>query len=200
VALNGSASISGTLLQLTYGENYEASTAFYAKPLNIQAFTTEFTFELTNPFQPINQMADGITFVIQNTAIDVVGGVGGYLGYEGIGKSVAIKLDLHNNDGEDQDSTGLYIDGAPPTIPAIPLTGTGIDLHSGHPFAGHIVYNGADLALTLRDTVTLATWSHSFPVNIPATVGAHTAFVGFTGGTGDLSATQQIFSWTFSNP
>jgi len=34
-------------------------------------------------------------------------------------------------------------------------------------------------------------------VNIPAAVGGNTALVGFTGGTGGLTATQEIISWTY---
>jgi hypothetical protein len=202
---NGGSGIRGTSLQVTNGGSFEAGSSFYATPLNIQAFTTDFTFQLANPlaggyFPPTNPIADGITFTIQNAGAYAIGGLGGELGYQGIGKSVAIKFDLHNNNGEGTNSTGLYINGAAPTAPAIDLTGTGIDLHSGHLFAAHITSNGANLNLTLTDTMTQAAWSHSFPINIPATVGSNTAFVGFTGGTGGDTAIQQILNWTFTNP
>ena len=61
----------------------------------------------------------------------------------------------------------------------------------------HITYNGTTLNLTLTDLVTMATWSHPFAVNIPATVGGNTAYVGFTGGTGGLTAIQQILNWSY---
>src|SRR5262249_23259952 len=35
-------------------------------------------------------------------------------------------------------------------------------------------------------------------INIPSTVGGTTAYVGFTGGTDGLTATQDILTWTFS--
>ena len=76
-----------------------------------QSFTTDFTFQLTNP------AADGFTFTIQNVDPAAVGGIGGYLGYEGIGDSVAIKFDLYKNEPDDGplgNSTGLFVDGAPP--------------------------------------------------------------------------------------
>jgi hypothetical protein len=47
--------------------------------------------------------------------------------------------------------------------------------------------------------VTKAAYTTSFTVNIPATVGNNTAYVGFTGGTGGASSTQQILAWTFGN-
>jgi hypothetical protein len=84
-----------------------------------------------------------------------------------------------------------------PTVPAINLTGTGIDLHSGDAILAHITYDGTTLVLTLTDTVTLAHWSHSFAINIPATVGDNIAYIGFTGSTGAQTADQEILSWTY---
>ena len=188
---NGSTDLDDIRLQLTNGGSNEAGSAFYATPVNIQQFTTNFTFQLSNP------SADGITFTIQNVGPVALGGIGGALGYGGIGNSVAIKFDLYNNAGEGPDSTGLYINGAVPTVPAIDLSSTGINLHDGDYINAHITYDGTNLNLTLTDAITLATWSHTFAVNIPAIVGGPTAYVGFTGGTGLLSASQKLTSWTY---
>ena len=51
--------------------------------------------------------------------------------------------------------------------------------------------------MTLTDAITLATWSHSFTINIPAIVGGNTAYVGFTGGTGKLTSSQKLTSWVY---
>ena len=56
---NGSTDLDDFRLQLTNGGFYEAGSAFYTTPVPISAFTTDFTFQLSNP------MADGITFTIQ---------------------------------------------------------------------------------------------------------------------------------------
>src|SRR5271154_5503512 len=191
LTLNGSAAIAGTALQLTNGGQDQAGSAFYTPPVNIQAFTTNFTFQLSNP------SADGMTFTIQSVGSEALGYAGDSLGYAGIGQSVAVKFDLYSNAGEGPDSTGLYTDGAAPTVPALDLSSTGINLHSGDPMAVHIAYDGTNLSLTITDAVTLATWSSAFPVNIPAIVGGDTAYVGFTGGTGGLTSTQQVMSWTY---
>ncbi|MBV8855136.1 MAG: hypothetical protein JOY91_17115, partial [Sinobacteraceae bacterium] len=45
-----------------------------------------------------------------------------------------------------------------------------------------------------------ASFSASKAINIPAIVGAKSAYVGFTVGTGGLSATQKILTWTYSAP
>ncbi|MFY9937842.1 MAG: hypothetical protein WAK33_13260, partial [Silvibacterium sp.] len=94
---------------------------------------------------------------------------------------------------------GLYTDGAVPTVPAVNLSSTGINLHSGDTMAVQLVYNGTTLTMTITDTVTQATYTTSFTINIPSTVGGNTAYVGFTGGTGALSATQTILTWTYTN-
>ncbi len=191
---NGSVTLLGSALQLTSGSPNDAGSAFYSTPLNIQRFTSDFTFHLVNP------VADGFTFIIQNGGAKALGGIGGYLGYGGIPKSVAIKFDLFSNDGEGSDSTGVYVNGAPPTVPDLDLTGTGINLHSGDFFAAHVTYDGTSLVLALTDTVTGAVWSHSQAIDIPSVIGSDTALVGFTGATGGLTSTQQILNWNFTNP
>ena len=150
-----------------------------------------------------------MTFAIQGigpTALDSTGGGGG-LGYGsdtpggpvGIAKSVAVKFDLYSNANEGTDSTGLYLNGASPTTPATDLTSTGINLHSGDVFTAQLTYNGSTLSVVITDTATKATATQTYTVNIPATVGSGTAYVGFTAGTGGLSATQDIQTWTYSS-
>ena len=188
---NGNAALSGSSIELTDGGADEAGSAYYASPVNIQTFTTDFNFQLTNA------NADGFTFTIQNGAPTALGASGGSLGYGGIGASVAVKFDLFSNRGEGPNSTGIYVAGGPPNLPAIDLTSSGINLHSGHKMDAHIAYDGTTLTLTITDLVTMATFSHPFVVNIPAAVGANTAYIGFTGGTGDTSAVQQILNWSY---
>ena len=195
VRLNGSAAVSGAVLQLTDGNKYEAGSAFYANKVPIQAFSTDFVLQMKNA------VADGLTFVVQGAPAGpgALGGKGLLLGSAGIPKSVALKFDLYNNAGEGSNSTGLYLNGASPTSGAINLAGTGIDLHSADPIAAHVVYDGSALTLTLTDLLTHAAFTHSFSVDIPAVVGGSTAYVGFTGGTGMKGAVGQVLNWTFQN-
>jgi Legume lectin domain/Chitobiase/beta-hexosaminidase C-terminal domain len=198
MTFNGSTALNDTRLQLTNGLANEAGSAWFNTPMNVQNFTNDFTFQLSNA------QADGITFTIQNTGVTALGPTGGGLGYGpdtpggtgGIPKSVAIKFDLYDNDGEGADSTGLYTNGASPTVPATDMTGK-VDLHSGDTFSVHMVYNGTTLTMTLTDGVTNASFTTSWTVNIPSIVGGNTAFVGFTGGTGGLTASQKIETWNF---
>jgi hypothetical protein len=194
--LNGNAAISGTALSLTTtSPTFQAASAWFPTALNIQKFTTDFTFQVSAG----SPTADGFTFAIQGDSTAALGGSGGRLGYGNIGKSVGVKFDLYNNAGEGTDSTGLYLNGPDPTTPAVDMTSSGVDLHSGHVFSVHIVYDGTNLTMTVTDTTNTAlTFTQSWPVNIPGTVGANTAFVGFTGGTGGYTANQSVLTWTYT--
>ncbi len=181
----------GAALEPAGGTN-AAGSIFYSVPQNIHSFATTFAFQITQP------MGDGLTFTIQNQGSFALGSIGGGLGYKGISNSVAVKFDIYDNAGEGPNSTGLYTDGDMPDVPAINLTGTGLDLHSGHPFEGRLNYNGTLLTLSLTDITTKINWKHSWPIDIPSTVGGQFAYVGFTGATGGQSSTQQISRWTFT--
>lgn len=200
MTFNGSVGLDDTRLQLTSGAVNQKGSAWFNTPQNIQNFTNDFSFQLSNP------SADGMTFAIQNNSLTALGpAVGGGLGYGpsdpggavGIGKSIAIKFDLYDNDGEGNNSTGLYTNGASPTVPSTNLNGSAINLHSGDEMSVHMVYNGTTLSMTITDGVTGGTFSTSWTVNIPSIVGGNTAYVGFTGGTGGLTASQKIENWTF---
>ena len=196
-SLNGtSAKLVGTNLQLTDGGTAESASIFFRTLVNVTRFTTSFNFQLVNGTNP---SADGMTFTIEGAGLTARGGSGGSLGYATITKSVAVKFDLYSNGGEGPNSTGLYTNGASPNATnSINLTGTGIDLHSGHVFNASMTYDGTTLQVTITDTTTQATATQSYTVNIPNIVGANTAYVGFTGGTGGLSATQRVLNWTYT--
>ncbi len=115
-------------------------------------------------------------------------------------KSVAVKFDVYSNDGEGTDSTGFYTDGASPTIPASDMTSSGVTLRSGHILHAHIAYDGTNLTLVLTDTVTSASLTKTAAINILSIVGAHRAYVGFTGSFGGgYSMTSDILNWTLTN-
>ena len=193
LTFNGLAKLNGTRLRLTDGKTNEAASAFATAAINVQSFTTDFSFQLTNP------NADGFTFTIQGNKPTAIGSPGGNLAYAGIGKSIAVKFDLYNGAGEGPNSTGLYMNGAVPTVPAITLGG-GVNLHSGNPFNVHITYNGTTLTMTITDaTVPSRTFTANWTVNIPSIIGGNTAFVGFTGATGGATAIQELISWTYTS-
>jgi hypothetical protein len=191
--LNGTAISTNNLLQLTSTiGTYQTGTVFWNQPVGIQTFSTDFLL------QQSSAQGDGFTFTIQNVGATALGASGSGLGYQNIGKSVAIKFDLYSNSGEGTDSTGVYTNGAVPTVPAVDMTASGVVLKSGDSMLAHVTYDGTTLSMTLTDQVTHKVFSLSKAINIPQVVGANTAFVGFTGSTGGLSAIQKILTWTYS--
>jgi hypothetical protein len=192
--LLGAATVSNNALQLTgAGTATYASAAWYTTPLNIQSFTTDFYIQETLAF------ADGFTFAIQNSpaGVNALGSASGGLGYQGLASSVAVKFDLYDNVGEGVDSTGFYTNGAAPTMPALDMTTSSLNLHGPDMLHAHITYDGMTLSLVLTDTVTGASYTASTPINIPTVVGASTAYVGFTASVHGSGATQTILNWTY---
>jgi uncharacterized repeat protein (TIGR01451 family) len=193
-SFNGTpAAIAAGKLLLTNGGTGQATSAYFKTAVNVASFNTQFNFQINGGTAT---QADGMTFVLQNTGLTAVGAAGGGLGYNSILKSIAVKFDLFNSTGEGNNSTGLLINGVPGA--SVNLTGTGIDLHSGNIFNAALSYNGTTLTVTIKDTVTGATATQNYTVNIPAVIGSTTAFAGFTGGTGGLTAVQNVLNWTYT--
>jgi hypothetical protein len=211
LTLNGSARGAGGPLRLTGKHDLQAGSVFGTKPVNVKTFNTSFRFRTTGG----NATADGLTFCIQSEGPRALGGPGGGLGYGPdpneptdpgfrITKSVALKFDLFDNQTIQVGSfLALYKNGDSPIaanaiggeIQLIPL---GIDLHSGHQFLVTLVYDGANLQMTLKDLSLTTQIMRSFAIDIVSVTGA-VAHVGFTAGTGFLSADQEILSWQFNS-
>jgi hypothetical protein len=193
LTLNGSVKASNdSRMQLTDGGLNEAGSVFWNTPINIQAFTSIFTFQLSAA------QANGFTFTIQNNSPTALGGDSAGLGYQNIPNSVAIKFNFYNYNNEGSDSTGFYTDGEAPVTPTVDISPSGIQLNSDDGITATITYDGTTLTLNLLDGVSGDKFTYSQPINIPQTVGGNTAYVGFTGGSGGLSASQKILSWTYT--
>ena len=188
---NGSAKILGNRAELTDASGGSESGSIWSKAKqDIHAFTSRFRFQLTQA------NADGFTFAIQNNSPIVTGNSGGSLGYEGIGSSIAIKFDIYPA----LSTTGLYTNGAAPLEDgnAVDVSGAGLDFHSGHTFDVLLVYSGTVLTEKITDTDTGAAATFTYNIDIVATVGGTSAFIGFTGGTGGATAVQDLVSWTYT--
>jgi len=193
LTLNGSTVNSDdSRLQLTNGGLNQAGSVFWSQLIGVESFKTSFSFQLSEA------QAEGFTFTIQNIGPKALGGSSAGLGYEGIKKSVAIKFDIYSNAGEGTDSTGVYVDGAAPTVPSVNLASSGVVLRSGDAMVANVTYNGTTLTVKLTDAVTNKTFTLTKTINIPSVVGATKAYVGFTGSTGGLTASQKILYWTYT--
>jgi hypothetical protein len=186
------------VLQLTDGRAGEATTVFDNTPIGTGAFNTTFVLK----DQPVSGAADGVSFIIQAdpSGTAALGGAGGGEGYAGITHSIAVKFDLYSH-GTHNPTTGLFIGGqSPDSDPTLDVPLTGINLGSGDPLQVTLTYDGVNLTEMVTDTVTHATFMHTYALNLTQVIGGNSAYVGFGGGTGGETATQQILSWmgTFS--
>jgi len=154
----------------------QARSIFHKTPQNIAGpFSASYTYQ-TSADGPATNM--GLAFVLQNSpsGFDALGDTWYRLGYGGINNSVALSLEL-----EDGGRSGLYTNGN---------KGVGggslvspLNLGLGNPVNVEIVYDGVILSQTLTDTVTLASYSADYLIDIPGVIGSSTAYVGFTGST-----------------
>ncbi len=181
-----------SVLTLTDGKSNEATSAFYPKLQRVAAFKLAFMYQaLTHG----HTGGDGVALVLQKDprGTRALGSDGADLGYGGqtkhINGSSAIELDIYAGgisvlgmNGQ----TGTFV----PTSPVV--------LGSGDPIRVRAAFNGLILQVTLKDIRTGAT----FHMESPFAVENHTAYVGFTGGSGAATAVQKIsdFSYVATKP
>jgi hypothetical protein len=189
-------------LTITQDDSFVSANSVFCNTTQVvQGFTASFLYQPTWTQEDENP-ADGITFVVQNdpAGAQALGFWGGDLGYSNeqnsssasITQSVAVALNIWAGHVQ---GTSLLQDGQNPSFS---YTATGsVNLASGDPIKVVLKYNGVKLTETLTDTVTAATYTTSYTIDIPAVVGAPTAYVGFTGATGGGSSTQTISDFSF---
>lgn len=209
LTLNGSARSNGGPIRLAGQHDLQAGSAFATQPVNVQRFTTSFRFQISGA----PTKADGLTFCIQSEGRRALGGPGGGLGYGPdpsdpfdpgfkVTRSLALKFDLIDDALMTRSTMGLYRDGASPTaanaiVGEVPLDAQNINLQSGHHFRVDLNYDGTTLTAVVHDEDANVQITHAFPIDIPLITG-NSANVGFTAGTGMLSANHDILSWQYT--
>jgi len=200
LSINGSTRVIGNVLQLTPNTPAQRGSAFYSTPIPINvdtSFQTRFQMRATGGAAG----ADGMTFVIQNSAagLTALGNVGGGLGYEGIIKSLAIEFDTWQNPGEiNNNHTSIWVNGV--LVNSLKTTTSTIDFNSGTPFNVWVDYNGDGdlLAFYLSSGMTKPTTPVATVSVDLATILGNQAFFGFTAATGGASNAHELVSWNLS--
>jgi hypothetical protein len=187
------------------------SRSIYSKtPQDITQFTASFTYRsIEGPLGGPIGVSYGATFVMQNgpQGINAVfqpsynpsigygggcaTGCGG--GIRPFDKSVAVSIE-NRSLSLTSSSSSLYTNG---NVGGGSSDTSPIDLFSGNPIRVVLTYDGSLLHEKLTDSITLASYETFFPINIPATVGGSTAYVGFTAGTGFSPGDQHISDFQF---
>ncbi len=188
----------GQVLTLTDGIGSETNSAFTLNPVAISptGFSAAFTYQN-------NTGADGVTFTIQNDprGSAAIGGGGGSFGYTGtagvgIANSGAVEFNIYTGATV---GTTFATNGAVATMRStspVNLT-TGTD-----PIGVVLTYNGTlhTLLETLTDLTTNATFSTTYTgVNFNTLLGGNSGYIGFTGASGAITATQTISNFSFNN-
>jgi hypothetical protein len=178
--------------RLTPATGGQAGSFWATSKVDVTLFTNTFTFQFTNGSNPI---ADGITFTIQNASGTALGASGGSMGYAGITPSVSFTMKTYDGTSSPAGYSTVISNGA---VPPTSSTVAPLSYPSGHVFRADMTYDGTTLQVQLTDTSTNQSVSQGFPINIPTTVGASTAWVGFTGGTGGAYADQDVLTWVWT--
>ncbi len=181
------------VLTLTDGGAGESSAFWFAAPLNINAFTATWTYQVTAGDSATR--ADGMAFAIQNDTrgTSALGGAGGALGYSGIAPSAALEFNIYPNNIV---GIALRANGAT----GAPYNSTApLDFSNGDLIGVSVHYDGNTMTITLNDTNQSTTYTTNMNVgSLSAIVGGDTAYVGFSGGTGGSDANQAVSNFQFT--
>ena len=184
------------VLQLTFGNGGTARSAFYNTPLYIGSFYAEAVYQVQTGIN--GGGADGATFCLQNDprGPTALGGGGGALGVSGIAPSAEFEINIYPPNtpgGAAGGSYAFHVNGANGGY----TTASPVLLDDGNPIKLSFLYNGTTLTVTMRDQITSATYSTSVPIDLPAALGASTAYVGFTGADGGVASTQVVTNFMY---
>ncbi len=196
-----------------------------SKQVVSKGFSVSFSFSITNRTRPLS--ADGFAFVIQNNNVDTIGQDGRRLGYGGIRNSIAVEfdcfMDTELNDPNDNHvsvhTAGLEPNSAMERSPK-PLVIGGLfsricqqgqkppsclpRFTDGQVHNVSIVFNAEASPQSSRlhifvDSLTSPTFSVLLDVGQTLSLDpSGSAFIGFTGSTGDLFQQQNIHSLNFT--
>ncbi len=205
LTLNGNAAAAvddslRNVLRVTPASGSKSGSAFSSSAVTLNtnvSFSTKFRFNFNHQG---NGGADGLVFVVQ-TVSNSVGGLGGGIGYQGLGNSVGVEFDNWNNgggDGFNDNHVGIDINGNMSSVARSDAPGFTLD--SATDLVAWVDYNGATDLLEVRlnnsDTRPLLALL-SYTVDLTTVLGSTNAFVGFTSGTGAAWANHDVISWEF---
>ena len=197
-------------LRLTPATFNQSGSAFSTSTVSLASnasFSTFFEFQFGQAGGSCDGQgcgADGLVFVVQ-TVGNNVGGLGGGIGYLGIGNSLGIEFDSWNNGGGDattehpggsSNHVGIDVNGSVNSLVTREILEA--DLNAGDIWRAWIDYNGGTNLLEVRLTrsaVRPAVPFVSLVRDLAVDLGTTNAFVGFTSGTGAAFANHDVLSW-----
>ncbi|MFZ3120119.1 MAG: galactose oxidase-like domain-containing protein, partial [Variovorax sp.] len=203
VGRNGSAHIdSAGVLLLTDAKAGQLGSAFYRAPVALNgdtSFSTRFQFKMGGDVG--GSGGEGMTFVVQGNDSSTLGEGGSALGYGGIRRSVAVKLDTRATLGVDPNGNHVgilrngslladaYVDG--------PFT-----LADGFAHTMWVDYDARSRKLSVflsRDATAVKPAQPVLQrdINLERVVDSAKLYVGFTAANGQQATAHQVDNWSF---
>lgn len=197
LSLQGSAAQSGSALRLTPSQPGLAGSAWTTGKVGIAGgFVSQFDFRISNL---VNTGSDGFAFVVQNSSATALGGGGGGLGFAGIGNSLAIKFDTHNNGFEPgQPSVGFQPLGQESGLFSLGATAVVPNFKDSQVHRARVDYLQGVMSLFIDDMNT-AVLVRSLDLSNLLSLDQGQAWVGFTAGTGGGFENHDILNWRLNS-
>ncbi|MGJ7521504.1 galactose oxidase-like domain-containing protein [Variovorax sp. LT1P1] len=199
VGRNGSARIdSAGVLMLTDPKVGQLGSAFYRAPVALNgdtSFSTRFQFKMSSGG------GEGMTFVMQGNDSSTLGEGGSALGYGGIRRSVAVKLDTRATLGQDPNGNhiGILLNGS---LLADAYVDGPFTLADGFAHTMWVDYDARARQLSVFLSREAAGAKPAQPVlqrdlHLASVVDSAKLYVGFTAATGQQPTAHQIDNWSF---
>lgn len=184
--LVGAATMIGSDIQLV-SQGGSGGAAWFVTPVSTtDSFSVDFSFSLQN--NGYSPMADGITFALQNNGTDVLGTIGGNLGYTDLNAVGSVIQTWYNN------KAGLNIDGNAYNTQSAPANLGSANLVTG---TQNVQYDASTNMLSMTGTLNVDGTPYSISdaqsIDLSAKFG-DTMIMGFTGATGGSYADERITS------
>jgi hypothetical protein len=197
ITTEGSAIIEGEKLRLTTDKSGQAGACWYSsKKIDFtNGFETEFTFLISSDKKGTSP-GDGFAFVIQSQSPTITGGTGNDIGYKQIPYAVALEFDTKDDNEGSRNHINLsfynpdtkaYRQYA--TVHEIP------EITDGQPHFTRIVYRHGQLQIYL-DSYLFPILSVKLDIAEKILSPDHTAWLGFTASTSDLTAYHDLIGWS----
>jgi hypothetical protein len=213
--LNKAAALTGSSLQLTPAEPFKRGSSFSRTEIQPGgtsnpggSFATEFELRMhdssTEVFADGKHFADGIAFVLQPGSAEAIGKAGGSMGYQGIAPSIEVEFDLFRNTeftDPEAPNVSLLQNGEPITHLATSKEPLGFPLYGAEPVWAWIEYDAEKTELSvyaINSAIKPAKPAAPLfitTIDLASVLGSEYAFAGFTSGTGQYDAVQEVLSW-----
>ncbi len=192
LTLNGNAAYSSNLLRLVPNATNQAGSAYLASPITV-AGTTSFHTHFRMVF---GNGGEGMTFVIQGSGSNALGSNGAGLGYTGIGTSVAVEFDTHQDAAEDANGNHVAVrtNGSTTTLAT---TATGVPTMNNATIDAWIDYDGTanEIKVFVASTNTKPASPVIDYVGLDLTGVGSSGYVGFTASTGSATKNSEDVSY-----